>query len=91
MPTLFDISLVTFNSATPLALLLKDLAALDATGHLGRILVADNASTDNTLELLAGCPLQATLTIHSLKRNLGFGQGQHVRVAITAKPGHTLG
>ncbi|MGA8848107.1 MAG: glycosyltransferase family 2 protein [Nocardioides sp.] len=74
-PESVAIVVVTYNRADLLAGMLAGLAGLDRSPEL--VLVVDNASTDHTAQVLAGCTL-AGLEVLRTAENLGGAGGFHL-------------
>ena len=70
-----SIIILTYNGAGYILPLLKSLSEQTYPLNLVEIIVTDNASTDNTLELIQ--ENYKTVKIISLKKNLGFAAGNN--------------
>ena len=80
MPKIFSI-IVTYNGAPWIERCLHDLFESDLETE---VIVVDNASSDNTLELL-----HSFENIHLVKNieNVGFGQANNVGIDLAMKQG----
>ncbi len=74
MPSVFAVVL-TYNRSTLLKQCLKAIA--DQTYQCDRIIIVDNASTDDTLEVLKS-EMQDRVTIVALPKNVGAAGGFNI-------------
>lgn len=69
-------SIVTYNSADEILTVLQSLSKVELDDF--QIVVVDNSSIDNTVELVK--KNYPTVNIISLKENIGFGSGQNIAI-----------
>jgi GT2 family glycosyltransferase len=83
-PGLLDIVIVNWNAGPTLRRCLESIAFAGGTGLIGQVIVVDNASSDRSLDGLAGVALP--LTVVQNRTNIGFARACNQGARASSNP-----